>query len=51
MTDLREDYSYGSSNGFCLRVHDGAIVVGFRFHRTDRGETAASLRTGQRLNT
>ena len=24
---------------------------GFRFHRTDRGETAASLRTGQRLNT
>ena len=48
MTDLREDYSYGSSNGFCLRVHDGAIVVGFRFHRTDRGETAASLRTGQR---
>ena len=28
MTDLREDYSYGSSNGFFLRVHDGAIVVG-----------------------
>ena len=28
MTDLRGDYSYGSSNGFCLRVHDGAIVVG-----------------------
>ena len=48
MTDLRGGNSHGSSNGFCLRVHDGAIVVGFRFHRTDRGETAASLRTGQR---
>jgi len=28
MTDLRGGNSYGSSNGFCLRVHDGAIVVG-----------------------
>ena len=28
MTDLRGGNSYGSSNGFCLHVHDGAIVVG-----------------------
>ena len=27
MTDLRGGNSHGSSNGFCLRVHDGAIVV------------------------
>ena len=51
MTDLRGGNSHGSSNGFCLRVHDGAIVVGFRLHQTDGGETAASLRTGQRAYT
>ena len=28
MTDLRGGNSYGSSNGFCLRVDDGAILWG-----------------------
>lgn len=51
MTDLRGGNSYGSSNGFCLRVHDGAIVVGLGSTELTGGKTAASSRTGQRLNT